>query len=106
MPADLAKPQLTPLSAVAAVTLIIVVVVVVRYPLGEGNPSFILGQLPLQSTPHNSSSSMSSAHIELGEALDKQLCFHGSCSLAVLQPGTDAELALAAVNTAMREMHR
>lgn len=44
-------------------------------------------------------------HIVLGEALDKQLCFMGAASVAVL--GQDGvQLAVAAVAVAMRETHR
>lgn len=42
----------------------------------------------------------------LGKALDRHLCFWSRCSLAVCGGVEDAELALAAVATAMRETHR
>jgi hypothetical protein len=47
-------------------------------------------------------------HIALGEALDKQLCFWGAASVAVLRGGGPGglEVALAAVTVAMRETHR
>jgi hypothetical protein len=51
-------------------------------------------------------SSSSTNYIALGEALDKQLCFHQACSLAVLDAAADGELALAAFNVAVREAHR
>lgn len=87
-----------------------------RYPQGKGNPSFLIGQLSPAASDNSSSvssninsSSQHSGHknyIRLGESLDKHLCFYGSCSLAVLQPQLDAELVLAVISVAMREMHR
>lgn len=47
-------------------------------------------------------------HIQLGEAIDKQLCFWAATSIAVLggQAPQGPELALAALTVAMRETHR
>jgi hypothetical protein len=45
-------------------------------------------------------------YIRLGNALDKQLCFWGSCSLAVLEAEGSAPFALAALTVSMRNMHR
>ena len=62
-------------------------------------------QLPQEAAAATFSSS-SSSYIGLGKVLDKHLCFHAACSLGVLDAAADAELALAAVNSAMREHHR
>jgi len=55
------------------------------------------------------SSSKQRLDLRLGLALDKQLCFWGRCSVAVLGGGKETqglEVTLAAVAAAMREMHR
>jgi hypothetical protein len=87
-----------------------------RYPQGPDSPTFLLlgpsqqqqQWLPVQSSAAMAATFSSSSidYITLGKTLDKQLCFYGACSLAVLAGAADAELALAAVNIALREAHR
>ncbi|WIA19728.1 hypothetical protein OEZ85_005654 [Tetradesmus obliquus] len=88
-----------------------------RHPHGSSSPTYLLlGPNQQQQPPRQlsqeaaaatfSSSSSSSSYIALGKVLDKHLCFHAACSLGVLDAAADAELALAAVNSAMRETHR
>jgi hypothetical protein len=80
-----------------------------REPHGQGSPTFII----------DSSIDSHTSHILLGELIDRQLCFYGACSVAVVAPAAAEDsaqqpqqqhrthqLALAAVATAIRETHR
>jgi hypothetical protein len=88
-----------------------------RHPHGADSPTYLLlgpTQQQQQQLLHRQSQAAAAATFHssttnykvLGNALDKHLCFHAECSLAVLDAAADAGLALAAVNAAMRETHR